>query len=191
MRKQLASFSFICFFLTGCSSVYLAVDNNSTPVSEDRYSRTLGTTVEDESIETKAYINIQKVDPQFASAHMVAVSFNGTVLLAGQVASEDLKNMAEDVVKKIRRVVRVHNALTVSTPTAGMARANDAWLTTKAKARILVEDSLKHANIKVVTENGVIYLLGFVTKDQAETATGTVRQVYGAQKIVTLFEYVQ
>ncbi|PTT93815.1 phospholipid-binding protein, partial [Pseudomonas sp. HMWF005] len=117
-------------------------------------------------------------------------SFNGVVLLAGQTPREDLKAKAEQAAANVQRVKKVHNELQVIAPSSFLARQNDAWLTTKIKTQMLTDASIPGSRIKVVTENGIVYLLGLLTKQEAQQATNLVQSVSGVQKIVKLFEYI-
>lgn len=85
---------------------------------------------------------------------------------------------------------KVHNELQVMQPSSILARNNDAWLTTKIKTQMLTDNAVPSSRIKVITENGIVYLLGLVTQQEANAATGVVQSVSGVQKIVKLFEYI-
>jgi len=84
----------------------------------------------------------------------------------------------------------VHNELQVMQPSSILARNNDAWLTTKIKTQMLTDTAVPSSRIKVITENGIVYLLGLVTQQEANAATAVVQSVSGVQKIVKLFEYI-
>jgi osmotically-inducible protein OsmY len=88
------------------------------------------------------------------------------VLLAGQTPRADLKAKAEQAAASVQRVKKVHNELQVMHPRF-LARQNDAWLTTKIKTQMLTDASIPGSRIKVVTENGIVYLLGLLTKQEA------------------------
>ncbi len=176
-----------CLGLSGCSSVMKA---SGSPISENYSKRTTGTLLDDQSIENRAYANVANAAPELKTAHVVIVSFNGVVLLAGQVASNDLRDLAETTVKNMRKVKTVHNEITVAGPISLVARTNDTWLTTKVKSRMITSRDVDANRIKVVTENGVVYLLGLVTRDEADSAVNVTRQTYGVQKIVKVFEYI-
>ena len=75
-------------------------------------------------------------------------------------------------------------------PSSILARNNDAWLTTKIKTQMLTDNAIPGSRIKIVTENGIVYMLGLVTKQEATRATNLVQGVSGVQKIVKLFEYI-
>ncbi|MDK1023311.1 MAG: BON domain-containing protein [Gammaproteobacteria bacterium] len=184
--KSILIISVICFGLSGCSSIM----KSGSPISEDYGKRTAGALLDDQSIENRSHANIANAAPELRKAHIVVVSFNGVVLLAGQVASNELRNLAETTVKNIRKVRLVHNEITVSGPTSMVARSNDTWLTTKVKSRLIGSKNVRANRIKVVTENGVVYLMGLVTRDEADAAVRVARKTYGVQKIVKVFEYI-
>ena len=169
--------------LQGCSSV-------TGPTSEDLGKRTLGTVWDDQMIESRGKANIRAAHEKLKKAHINITSFNGMVLLTGQVASEELKSAAAASINDLRKVRTVHNELEVAGPTALMARTNDSWLTTKVKTGLLSSSDTEGGRIKVVTENGVVYLMGLLTRSEAEAAVEKTRKVFGVQKIVKVFEYI-
>lgn len=179
----------LCLSISGCTSVVTA--SREKPIDDDRGTRTFGSTIDDSLIETKAGVNISKANPDLdKNSHIVVTSFNGIVLLAGQTPRADLKAQAEQVASAVQRVKKVHNELQVIPPSSLLARQNDTWLTTKIKTQMLADANIPGSRIKVVTENGIVYLLGLVTKQEAVQATNLVQGVSGVQKIVKLFEYI-
>ncbi|WP_109511385.1 BON domain-containing protein [Pseudomonas ovata] len=179
----------LCLGLSGCSSVLTATRDN--PIEDDRGTRTIGSKIDDSLIETKAAVNISKAHPDLAEgSHVVVTSYNGIVLLAGQTPRAELKTIAEQAAASVQRVKKVNNELQILPPSSLLARNNDAWLTTKIKSQMLTDNSIPGSRIKVVTENGIVYLLGLVTQDEANRATNLVQGVSGVQKIVRLFEYI-
>ena len=179
----------LCLSLTGCSSVITA--SRESPIEDDRGTRTLGSKIDDSLIDTKVGVNIAKADPALDNdSHIVVTSFNGVVLLAGQTPRADLKAKAEQAAAAVQRVKTVHNELQILPPSGFLARQNDTWLTSKIKAQMLTDPNIPGSRIKVVTENGIVYLLGLLTKQEAAQATNLVQSVSGVQKIVKLFEYI-
>lgn len=174
--------------LQGCS--YLLSIGSADPIAEDAGERTTGALIDDEIVETKALVNIDKASPQLAQAHIVVSSYNGVLLLAGQVASEEMKALAGQTVAKISKVKRVHNELSIAGATSMVARSNDAWITTKVKSKMLASSELQSFRIKVVTENGVVYLLGLVSRAEADRAADIASTTAGVQKVVRIFEYI-
>ncbi|MCQ3002286.1 BON domain-containing protein [Pseudomonas syringae group sp. J309-1] len=179
----------LCISISGCSSVLTATRDN--PIEDDRGTRTFGSKIDDSLIETKAAVNIAKASPDLdQNSHIVVTSYNGIVLLAGQTPREDLKALAEKEASGVQRVKKVNNELQVMAPSSLLARNNDAWLTTKIKSQMLTDSAIPGSRIKVVTENGIVFLLGLVTQQEATRATSLVQSVSGVQKIVKLFEYI-
>ncbi|MGE7990636.1 BON domain-containing protein [Pseudomonas sp. NPDC089554] len=179
----------LCLTLSGCSSVLTSTRDN--PIEDDRGTRTIGSKIDDSLIETKVSVNIAKANPDLdKGSHIVVSSYNGIVLLAGQTPRADLKSLAEQTAGQVQRVKKVHNELQVMQPSSILARNNDAWLTTKIKAQMLGDANVPGSRIKVITENGIVYLLGLVTQREANAATAVVQSVSGVQKIVKLYEYI-
>ena len=175
--------------VTGCSSVLTATRDN--PIDDDRGTRTLGSKFDDSLNETKVSVNIAKANIDLdKNSHVVVTSYNGVVLLAGQTPRADLKALAEQAASEVQRVKKVHNEIQVLAPSSLLARNNDAWLTTKIKTQMLADSAIPGSRIKVVTENGIVYLLGLLTQAEATRATNLVQGVSGVQKIVKLFEYI-
>ena len=179
----------LCLGLTGCSSVINA--SREKPIEDDRGTRTFGSKIDDSLIETKVAVNVAKASPDLdQNSHIVVSSFNGIVLLAGQTPRADLKQMAEQAAAAVQKVKKVNNEIQVMSPSSLLARNNDAWLTTKIKSQMLTDSSIPATRIKVITENGIVYLLGLLTQQEATQATNLVQGVSGVQKIVKLFEYI-
>ncbi|MFS0828614.1 BON domain-containing protein [Pseudomonas phoenicis] len=179
----------LCLGISGCSSIVSSARNS--PIDDDRGTRTIGSKIDDSLIETKVSVNVGKASPDLdKGSHIVVSSYNGVVLLAGQTPRADLKALAEQTASQVQRVKRVHNELQVMQPSSILARNNDAWLTTKIKTQMLADTNVPSSRIKVITENGIVYLLGLVTNGEATAATNVTQGVSGVQKIVKLFEYI-
>lgn len=174
---------------TACSSLILAT-SGSDLVDTQHGKRTLGSRIEDQSIETKVLINLKNSNPKFKTSHIVVVSYDGYVLLTGQTHSNELKRQAGNIAKKIRHVERVYNEISVSRPTSLFTRLKDTWITTKVKTRLLFHGGFPAKHAKIVTENSTVYLMGLLTEEEAEQAVKIIKRTYGIQKIVRLVEYI-
>lgn len=173
----LTSLLFICLGgISGCAN--------------DPSKRTPGVFIDDAVLEPMVKREILKSDEGFKGSHLVIVAYNGVVLVAGQVATEALREKAGEAAQNLRRVRKVHNELSVGGPISLVARTNDSWLTTKVKTRLIASDNAYGRKIKVLTENGVVYLMGLLARDQANQAVEVATKVYGVQKIVKVFEYL-
>ena len=173
---------------TGCVS--LSKGMSDEPVDQNHGKRTFGAFVEDGNIERKVAVNLARASAELDESRIVAVSYNGNVLLAGQVASEDLKSQAGNIAEKVRHVRHVHNELQVVGSNSFLARTNDTWLTSKVKSRLLINGDAPGWRTKVVPGNGVVYLLGLLTREEADAVVEQVQKVYGVQKIVKIIEYI-
>jgi osmotically-inducible protein OsmY len=175
-------------YLQGCSTIVSM--GTAEPIESDPGSRTTGRFIDDEIVETKAAVNLDKVSPELAQAHISITSYNGIVLLVGQVPSEELRQLAANTVAKIPKITRIHNELTVSGTSSILVRSNDGWISTKLKSKMLAQSDIPGSRIKVVTENGVVYLMGLLTKEEAGRAIEVARTTAGVQKVVSIFEYI-
>jgi osmotically-inducible protein OsmY len=174
--------------ISGCGSIMSSA--GAGPIEEDPGERTFGQQMTDESIETKAKVNINAADEGYGGAHLSVVSFNGFVLLVGQVPSEELKTLATDVVRKIEDVRRIYNELEVGEATGSGARTNDTWITTQVKSKLLASSDTPGRRVKVVTENSVVYLMGLLTEAEAERVALEAAEVGSVERVVQLFELI-
>lgn len=156
----------------------------------DVATRTVGTVVDDESLEVAAARALGRADPSLADAHINVNSYGGVVLLTGQVASDAARQAAEAALKDLRKIERIHNELEVAGPSSLVARQADTWLTTKVKAQLVADDNVNADHFKVVTENNVVYLMGKVTRAESARAVEVARNVYGVQRVVTVFDFL-
>lgn len=174
--------------LHGCAATLAGGAAAGTAVALDR--RTAGVFVGDQEIELRAMTRLREAFPQ-KNASVSATSFNRQVLLTGQVPDEATRARATEVVKGVPEVRTVFNELSVSGLTSLTSDANDAALTGKVKTRLLRNENVPGANVKVVSEAGVVYLMGLVTEAEARGATEIARTTAGVTKVVTLFEYIK
>ena len=155
-------------------------------VATDR--RTSGAQVEDEVIEVKASGRLR--DALGDRGQINATSYNRIMLLTGVVNDAADKALAEQTVSRIDNVQSVVNELTIGLPRSIGGRSNDALLTSKVKASFIDAKDLFSNSLKVVTSQGVVYLMGRVTEREANRAAEVARGVGGVQKVVKVFEVV-
>lgn len=176
--------------LSGCAG--LAIGGAATGASVVHDRRTAGTIVEDQAIEFKAIDALSK-NRIFDDAHINITSYNNAVLLSGEVAAPELRRRAAQIVSRIDQVKKVYNELAVAPPSSLTSRGTDTWITTKVKTSLFQIDGFPDfdpTRVKVVTERGIVYLMGLLRPLEAEAVTSTVRRVGGVQKVVKLFEYI-
>ncbi|WP_219932629.1 BON domain-containing protein [Microbulbifer sp. YPW1] len=174
--------------LSGCATVLDATHDG--PIQPDPGERTFGTYIDDQQLETITKVNIGKAHPQLKAANIDVTSFNGVVLLTGQVPSNELRNLAGGTAQQVHSVRQVYNEIQVRGTTSMLARTSDTWLTTKVKSVLVTDKEIDSGRIKVITENGVVYLMGLLTRHEAENAAEKARTVGGVQKVVKAVEYI-
>ena len=172
--------------LTACAPLLLGgAVFGGTMVFVDR--RTTGTQVEDQAIEIKAGLEARRAAP---SGHINTTSYNRRLLITGEVASEGERKAAEQAAGRVENVRLVDNELAVAGNTSISARSSDSVITAKVKAGFIDAKDLQAQAIKVVTERGIVYLMGIVTEREASRATDMARTVAGVNKVVRVFEIV-
>lgn len=186
--KSLVFVILLTLNLSGCGSFLAAVD--SGPIEDDPGERTTGARVEDEAIETKGKVNISAADELLDDSHFSVTSYNGYVLIVGQVPNQEMKDKASEVIRDIRGVRRIYNELEIAGNTSALVRSSDTWLTTKVKTALLSADDIEGNRVKVVTENGVVYLMGLASRAEAARIVDVARSTGGVQKVVQIFELI-
>lgn len=174
--------------LQGCAAP-LIVGGAATTVAVASDQRTTGTMVEDQSIELKAYDFIEADGELARQTHVSVTSYNQIVLLTGQAPTEALRKRVAEYVLRIAKVRHVYNEIEIAAPSAAMARTNDGLLTTKVKAKLFTFKDLNANDIKVVSENGVVYLMGLVDRPTGDAVAEVVSTLAGVRKVVKLFEF--
>ena len=174
--------------LSGCGTIMSSA--GAGPIEEDPGERTFAQQMADESIETKAMVNINAADEAYDQAHLSIVSYNGFLLLAGQVPSEDLKALATNVARDLEAVRRIYNELEVGPATSAGTRTNDTWITTQVKSKLLASSDTPGRRVKVVTENAVVYLMGLLTAEEADRSALEAAEVKSVARVVQLFEII-
>jgi osmotically-inducible protein OsmY len=151
--------------------------------------RTTGTIVEDKSIQLKAIQAIQKAANDDPDVRVSAISYNNRVLLVGQAPSPKMRAGIVKAVQKVDKVRQVNNEITLDEPPSMLTRSNDSWITTKIKSEMAVTKDLNPTRIKVITENGVVFLMGIVDQEEEMIAVDIARHTKGVTKVVKIFEY--
>lgn len=146
-------------------------------------------TIEDTSTTNTIYRKIVANSHLRQECHIDVVVYNKVVLLAGQAPKAEWRDEAERIASSTPNVTRVCNQITIQGPTSSLTRTSDSWITTKIKSQMLANEDLKSKNIKVETENGVVYLMGIVTREQGALAADVAREVTGVQRVVKMFQY--
>lgn len=171
--------------LQGCFPLAVTGAAGAVMVAGDR--RTAGTYLEDEGIEWKVMGRLRE---EHKNAHINATSFNRRVLLTGEAPNEEAKKRIEDMVRGIENVKEVTNEMQVAGASSLASRGNDSLITTNVKVRMVNNPKFSPQHVKVVTEAGVVYLMGLVSPQEGDAAVEIARTTSGVNRVVKVFEYV-
>ncbi|WP_344958960.1 division/outer membrane stress-associated lipid-binding lipoprotein [Zobellella aerophila] len=189
MKKNLALALVSLALLQGCAGVFVAGGATGGGMATDR--RTIGTQLEDQAIEMRALNRLGETKPLWEQSKVSVISTKGKVLLVGQAPTEDYRLQAEQVVKGVPGVAQVYNEIRLAEPVSLSVRTQDTWLTSKVKSSLIAEKNIDATKIKVVTENGEVFLIGLVTQREADISVQIARNVSGVKRVVTVFEFIQ
>lgn len=172
--------------ITACVPVVVGGAAAGGAIAADR--RTSGVFVEDQNIEVKASHHIGDVVTDLS--HVNVTSYKGNVLVTGEVPDEITKTKVGDTVKAVESVRNVTNELAIGPKSSLSSRTNDSYITSKVKAQFVSENRFPANYVKVVTENSVVYLMGYVTKAEGDAAAEIASNTTGVEKVVKVFEYL-
>jgi osmotically-inducible protein OsmY len=172
--------------LSACAPLVVTGVAMGAMVAVDR--RTTGTQLEDESIELRAASRLREALGD--RAHINVTSYNRQVLLTGEVPSEQARAQAEQVAGRVENVRATVSELAVMPPTTLAQRSSDTLITGKVKASLIDDKELYVGAFKVVTERGVVHLMGRVTQREADLATQIARNISGVQRVVRIFDII-
>ena len=181
-------FLLVILCLQGCVAVAGGAAATGAAIAYDR--RTSGTVIEDQSIELKAGQLLREDTEISETSHYNVTSYNMVVLVTGETPTEETRERIINIVKSIPKVTHVYNELTIAAPSSLTSRSSDTLITSKVKTKLVALENAEGTRVKVVTEKGVVYLMGLVNRDEADRVTEATRQVGGVQKVVKLFQYI-
>ncbi|MEY2803979.1 MAG: hypothetical protein RL657_1315 [Pseudomonadota bacterium] len=170
--------------LQACAPLMVGGMVGGAMVASDR--RTSGIQLEDEAIELKAANRIREM--MGSRAHISITSYNRQVLISGEAPNAQDRDYAAKLVGEVENVRKVVNELVVAPNSSLTDRSTDALITAKVKAQMVDSKDIFANAYKIVTERGVVYLMGRVTQREADRATEVARQVSGVKKVVRIFE---
>ena len=181
----------ILLFISCSCTTILVQTTGEEGIQEDPGERTAGAMLEDQSIETKVKVNMRSQEPAFRQSSFDVISHNGVVLLVGQVESKTLKNRATKIASKASsKVRRIHNELEVAGRISLISRTNDTWIATKVRTLLYTNDDVPSDQVRVIAENGAVYLMGMISQTEGDDAANLARNISGVTKVVKVFEYI-
>ena len=137
-----------------------------------------------------AYQALNYKTRDFRNANITIATFNGDVLLAGQTPTEWQKQKAYNIVKTATNADKIYNFINIASPSSALTRMSDTWITTKVKSKLIASNDLDATQIKVITENGTVYLMGILRPAEAEAAVASASETDGVRSVVKIFSYM-
>lgn len=185
-RAMIGTIITACLMSTGCATNYLTNSTEGTygvPATE----RTIPQRLLDRSIEHTAKVNIYGLQEDLQQNSRISInSFYSEVLLLGEVPSEDIKMQIEKVVDSMPDVRRVYNEMKVSVSKGYSATVHDGYITSKLLARVTANNGLKSSQIKIITNDGVVYVMGRLTPSQQSLLIDMANNTVGITELVLL-----
>ena len=192
MKKLLLPIALLNILLmTGCTSVATNPEEitEQTLLQERRNRETI---LMDKDIEAEAYSKLNSEEDILNQCHVTITAYNGAALITGESPNEELKKKIISIVQVVPNVKLIHDNLTIANPSDPSSRANDQLITDTirtALSQIRTMPDFDPAMVKVITENGTVYLMGFVRRDEGTVVINVTKLQPGIKQIITIFEY--
>lgn len=189
----IGAFCSVPFIMSGCAAVAVGAATGTTGAIIGSDSRTIDSMFYDETIEQNAY-KIFKENEKLSKKDdfsVSVISMSGNVLLVGQTINSEYFNSCLEKIKRLDYVRKVYNFVTFKQPVSAGVTANDTYITSKIKTKLLFGENIRSGRFKVVTKDSMVYLLGYVTRDEAIRAVNEVQKIDGVKKIYTIFDYME
>ena len=181
---------FSALLLQGCvAAAVVGVAGVATKTTTD--PRTVGTQVDDSTLEARVSNAISKDKQLKDEARIVATAYQGKVLLTGQTPTPDMAARAKQIAVGVEGATEVYNELRTGKPVTMGTASTDTWITTKVRSQLLGTDQVKSSNVKVTTENSEVFLMGLVTDREGRAAADIASRVSGVSRVTTAFTYIK
>ncbi len=186
---QLLTVMMTALTLLGCAEAMVVGAGAGAASAQD--SRSFGTQIDDENIENRTLSAMRNRADILEQSNIEVVSYNRIVLLVGQTPTQTYKTALANLAAEVSNVRKVYNEIRVAGPRSTLTAMGDSTITTKIKASLLTESNFPSSKVKVVTEDGEVFLMGLVTREQGARATDIARSTGDVRKVIQLFEYVE
>jgi osmotically-inducible protein OsmY len=178
---------FALLLLQSCAGLIIGAGMSAVSVAHDR--RTIGTQVDDTTTASRisfAMLNDAAIKEQTNISIQV---FNGTALLVGQAPTQELMQHAGKLASSVKNVKKLHNQIRLGSPIPANIVANDVWLASKIKTKLIADKRIDGLHIEIEVENGEVFLMGLVSEKESIIAVDITRNVKGVKQVIKAFEY--
>lgn len=188
MKKTLALLLLISVCLSGCviPAVVVGATAGGAIIYDKRSFKTMD---EDQQAYQYATRWIDQDKLLKGRSHISIAVFNNVALLVGQAQTPEIRQRAYEIASRTKYIKRIYNEIVISGSTTALQRTSDTWITSKVRTALLLKKGLNSNNIKAITEDGVVYLMGDISRRQAKLAADAARRVQGVKKVVKVFTY--
>lgn len=174
-----------------CSLCMQGCMNVATSGAEAVYNRhAIKKNLKDQYLTMQAYKAIYYDTDQFENTNIIISTYNREMLLAGQVPERWQRTRVKDIIKKIPDIKTIYNLIAIQSPSSSLTRINDAWITTKIKTKLLALNDMDGSQVKVITENGTVFLMGTLLPTHASEVVDLASHTDGVQQVVKIFSYM-
>lgn len=178
-------FFILSFSLLGCMNAAVT----SAQMVYDRHS--LQNSIHDHTVSMKIYRAIYFHSDRYKETHINITTFNNIVLLTGEIPTSAMRQQITCLVKQVSNAEEVYNLTVIGQPPSELTHLSDSWITAKIKSKLISRNDVNPSQIKVVTENGTVYLMGILPPEQAEIAVDVARETDGVQNVIKIFSYLR
>ncbi|MFT2092044.1 BON domain-containing protein [Paraglaciecola sp. 2405UD69-4] len=187
IRKGIIIVTF-SLLMQSCAGLIIGAGLGVASVAHDR--RTLGTQVDDRTISGRVSVVLADDIEIKEQASVVVQVFNGSVLLVGQAPTDALIQKAERLAGTVDNINKIHNQIRLGDPITASAVANDTWLASKVKTKLLADKRIDGLHVEIEVENAEVFLMGLATQEEADIAVDITRNISGVKQVVKVFEYL-
>jgi osmotically-inducible protein OsmY len=173
--------------LQSCVGLIIGAGMGAASVAHDR--RTIGTQVDDTTTAGRIATAMSKNTAIKDQASISVQVFNGTALLVGQAPTRALMQQAEKLASSVKNIKKIHNQIRLGSPITANIIANDAWLASKVKAKLIADKRIDGLHIEIEVENGEVFLMGLVNEQESDIAVDITRNIQGVKQVIKAFEY--
>lgn len=174
---------------SGCAVVAVGAAGATAAVSAaDR--RTVGTQIDDKTTQSRVRSVVNEIPDVKNDAAVSVHVYNGQVLLTGQAPTHAMIKAIYDASMQVAQVTKVHNQIRLGTPIPASSTMNDVWLASKIRTMMVADEAVPYLKLDLVVEDSEVFILGFLTKQEASAAVEVARNVKGVTKVVRVMELI-
>jgi len=187
-KLMLLPLLFSLFLLQGCAGGLIVIAGTAVAVTSDE--RSISTQLSDDRLSLAALDKINELDINKHNIRINLITNNGYLLVIGQVADETLKEQIETKLNTLKEVKEIYNQLRIAKPIGFAQQSRDSWITTKAKSQLTADENINSFQVKVVTEDGELFLIGRIDAKTADAATNIARKISGVKHVKRVFQII-